>query len=70
MCAVILPSILACDPCDLLSGVDVTRKHGLSHLHIDVMDGVFVPNITFGQGVVRRLREINDFVLDLSLIHI
>lgn len=68
MCAMIVPSILACDPCCLLSGVDVVHRHGLRCLHIDVMDGIFVPNITFGQGVVRRLHESTDFVLDVHLM--
>ena len=68
MSAIIAPSILACDPCCLMSGIDVVRQCGLNHLHIDVMDGIFVPNITFGQGVVRRLREIDNFILDVHLM--
>lgn len=68
MSAIIVPSILACDPCCLMSGVDTVRQHGLCYLHIDVMDGMFVPNITFGQGVVRRLRKIDGLVLDVHLM--
>lgn len=53
---ILAPSILAADHAALGEGLDVIRDAGISWVHLDIMDGNFVPNISFGPGVVRALR--------------
>ncbi|NTV14539.1 MAG: ribulose-phosphate 3-epimerase [Desulfobulbaceae bacterium] len=64
----IAPSILSADFANL--GADVTRvvEAGAEIIHIDVMDGHFVPNITIGPLVVKALRRITDRPLDVHLM--
>lgn len=54
---ILAPSILAADHAALAEGLDVVRQNGLSWIHLDIMDGNFVPNISFGPGVVSALRK-------------
>ena len=56
----IAPSILAADQGHLADQVEATFKAGVRRLHVDVMDGRFVPNITIGPTVVAALRPIAD----------
>jgi len=44
------------------------EKHGIDYLHIDIMDGVFVPNIMLGTDYCRRLRKLTDIPLDIHLM--
>ena len=44
------------------------EKNNVPYLHVDVMDGVFVPNISIGVPVVKSLRKITDLVLDVHLM--
>lgn len=62
------PSILSADFARLLEDVKKVEKAGCEHLHIDVMDGHFVPNITLGPGIVKSLRKDVNMVFDAHLM--
>ena len=62
------PSILSADFARLLEDVKKVEKAGCEYLHIDVMDGHFVPNITLGPGIVNSLRKDVNMVFDAHLM--
>ncbi len=62
------PSVLACDFCNLGVDVEKAEKAGVEYLHLDVMDGVFVPNISFGAGVIKALRRQSNLFFDVHLM--
>lgn len=62
------PSILSADFSNLQADLDKTKGTGLSMIHIDVMDGVFVPNISFGFKVIVDIRDKNDYFFDTHLM--
>lgn len=64
----IAPSILSADFANLGRDVKRVDDSGAEYIHIDVMDGSFVPNITIGSGVVKCLRKITDKVFDVHLM--
>jgi len=64
----IAPSILSADFTRLAEEIEAVRSGGAKMLHVDVMDGHFVPNITIGLPVVRSLRKATDLVIDTHLM--
>lgn len=64
----ISPSILSADFSDLKSEIIKTVEGGADYIHLDVMDGMFVPNITFGAPVIKKLRKITDKPFDVHLM--
>ncbi len=64
----ILPSLLLCDFGNLQREVEQLTAAGVPGLHLDVMDGVFVPNLTYGMPIVAAFRELSDLPLDVHLM--
>jgi ribulose-phosphate 3-epimerase len=64
----IAPSILSADFARLAEEIAAVKKGGAGILHVDVMDGHFVPNITIGLPVVRSLRKATDMTIDTHLM--
>lgn len=58
------PSILSCDFSNLQGDLEQTKDTELKMIHIDVMDGIFVPNISFGFKVISDIRDKNDYFFD------
>ncbi len=66
--AVIAPSILSADFTNLERDIRNIAENGGSWVHVDVMDGIFVPNITIGIPVVKAIRGITDLTMDVHLM--
>jgi len=64
----ILPSLLLCDFGDLRSEIALLEKAGVKALHLDVMDGMFVPNMTYGMPIVEGLSRHTSMPLDVHLM--
>lgn len=66
--AMIAPSILSADFANLGRDIHDIEAHGSDWVHVDVMDGLFVPNITIGMPVVKALRRVTELPLDVHLM--
>jgi ribulose-phosphate 3-epimerase len=64
----ILPSLLLCDFANLEREVRLLEEAGVDCLHLDVMDGHFVPNLTYGMPIVDAVRKITQLTLDVHLM--
>ena len=65
---VIAPSMLKCDFGNLQREIELLESAGVEVLHLDVMDGHFVPNLSYGPMVISRIRKLTDCVLDAHLM--
>lgn len=65
---ILSPSLLSANFACLESELDIIKKAGAQYIHLDIMDGHFVPNITFGAPVVKKLRPVTDLVFDVHLM--
>ena len=66
--AILSPSILSADYMHFHEDMDKTKADGAKWLHVDIMDGHFVPNMSFGYAWVKSMRKITDLVLDVHLM--
>lgn len=64
----IAPSILSADFSKLGEEVRNIEAHGADIVHIDVMDGMFVPNITFGMPIIKSIRNVTKLLFDVHLM--
>lgn len=64
----IAPSILSADYLNLQKDIELVEKAGAEYLHIDVMDGSFVPAISYGPAWVKSIKKISNLVLDTHLM--
>lgn len=65
---ILSPSILAADCAKLGEQIERVEKAGAKYLHIDIMDGMFVPSISFGMCVVASLRKVTNVTFDVHLM--
>ena len=66
--AILSPSVLSADYMHLEQDIKATQASGVKWLHVDIMDGHFVPNLSFGYSMVKAMRPVTDMVLDVHLM--
>lgn len=66
--AKIAPSLLSADFANLTEEIKKVENGGADYLHLDIMDGIFVPNITFGPPVIKSLKKIANIPFDVHLM--
>jgi ribulose-phosphate 3-epimerase len=64
----VVPSVLSADFARLADEIDVITSAGVRIVHLDIMDGHFVPNITIGPPVIAKLRKVSNLVFDAHLM--
>ena len=64
----VAPSILAADFGNLAKDIDMVNQSQAEWFHLDVMDGVFVPNISYGMPIIEKINSLTDKVLDVHLM--
>ncbi len=62
------PSVLSANFANLQNDLDQLKKTKVKYLHLDIMDGKFVPNISFGFPIIKAIRKDNDFIFDTHLM--
>ena len=65
---ILSPSILSADFCKLGEQIKEAESAGARYLHIDVMDGLFVPSISYGMPVIKSIRKCTDMFFDVHLM--
>lgn len=65
---ILAPSILSADYMHFAEDIAQAKKDGAKWLHVDIMDGHFVPNLSFGYSWVKAMRKVTDLVLDVHLM--
>ena len=65
---ILAPSILSCDYMNMEKDFTACKENGVKWLHVDIMDGHFVPNLSFGYSLVKSMRPVTDLVLDVHLM--
>ena len=65
---ILSPSILSADFGNLARDIHTIDEAGAEYIHIDVMDGVFVPTISFGMPIIKSIRPLTDKIFDLHLM--
>ena len=68
MSTIVSPSLLAADFTNLAKEIERTKESGADMSHLDIMDGIFVTNLSFGVPVVQALRKITDITFDTHLM--
>lgn len=64
----IAPSLLSADFANLRDEIEKIEKGGADYIHLDVMDGIYVPNITFGAPVIKKIRKTTKLPFDVHLM--
>lgn len=62
------PSLLSANFANLQEDIEVLNRSGVSYLHLDIMDGNYVPNISFGPGLIKAIRPLTTMTFDTHLM--
>ena len=66
--AKIAPSLLSADFANLSDEIKKLEEGGADYIHLDVMDGIYVPNITFGPPLIKKIRKVTEIPFDVHLM--